>query len=149
MAAAWGRAALVVAAVVAIDQAAKALVVDSLSTGEKRDLFLGVDLVRVRNSGIAFGLFEGGGAIVILVAVALTLLLAYFATHTERPLLWLATGLLVGGALGNLLDRARDGAVTDFIDPPLWPAFNVADMAITIGVLVLLLSLELAHDDGG
>lgn len=148
MAAAWGRAALVVAAVVTLDQAVKALVVDSVSTGEKRDLFLGIDLVHVRNSGIAFGLLEGGGAIVVLVAAALSLLVAYFATHTNRPLLWLATGLLVGGALGNLLDRARDGAVTDFIDPPLWPAFNVADMAITAGVIVLLLSLELAHEDG-
>ena len=147
MAAAWGRAALVVAAVVALDQAVKALVVDSLSTGEKRDLFLGIDLVHVRNSGIAFGLFEGGGAIVVLVALALALLITYFATHTDRPLLWLATGLLVGGALGNLLDRARDGAVTDFIDLPLWPAFNVADMAITAGVVVLLLSLELARED--
>ena len=132
---------------VAIDQAVKALVVHGLSTGEKRDLVLGIDLVRVRNSGIAFGLFEGGGAILIVVTVALALLIGYFATHATRPLLWLATGLLVGGALGNLLDRARDGAVTDFIDPPLWPAFNVADMAITAGVLVLLLSIELAHED--
>ncbi len=147
MAAAWARAGLVVAAVVALDQAVKALVVHNIGTSEKHDLFLGIDLVHVRNSGIAFGLFEGGGPILILVTIALAALVGYFATHTDRALLWLATGLLVGGALGNLLDRARDGAVTDFIDPPLWPAFNVADMAITAGVLVLLLSLELAHED--
>jgi signal peptidase II len=150
MAAAWARAALVVAGVVAIDQAAKALVVDSLTKGEKRDLAFGVDLVHVRNKGIAFGLFDGGGtALTVVTIAALVLLLAYFATHATRPLLWLATGLLLGGALGNLLDRARDGAVTDFIDPPLWPAFNVADIAITVGVVALLLSLEMSQDDGG
>jgi signal peptidase II len=147
MASAWGRAGLVVLAVVAVDQGAKALVVDSLARGERRDLAFGVDLVHVRNSGIAFGLFDGGGsALTILTLAALVLLVAYFALHTSRPLLWLATGLLLGGAVGNLLDRARDGAVTDFIDLPLWPAFNVADLAITAGVLSLLLSLELSHD---
>jgi signal peptidase II len=145
---AWGRAGLVVLAVVTIDQASKALILDGLMRGERRDLALGIDLVRVRNSGIAFGLFDGGGAVLtVLTLAALALLLTYFAFHTSRPLLWLATGLLLGGAVGNLLDRARDGAVTDFIDLPLWPAFNVADLAITAGVLTLLLSLELAHED--
>ena len=62
--------------------------------------------------------------------------------HRDRPLVWLPTGLLIGGAAGNLIDRAREGAVTDFIDCPLWPAFNVADMAITFGVLTLLYVLE-------
>ena len=56
--------------------------------------------------------------------------------------MWLPTGLLIGGAAGNLIDRAREGAVTDFVDLPLWPAFNVADAAITIGVLTLLYVLE-------
>lgn len=148
MAAAWARAALVVLGVVVVDQVAKALVVDSLARGDRRDIAFGVDLVNVRNNGIAFGLFDGGGSILtVLIVVALALLVGYFATHADKPLLWLATGLLLGGALGNLLDRARDGAVTDFIDPPLWPAFNVADIAITVGVLTLLLSLELAHED--
>jgi signal peptidase II len=149
MAAAWGRAGLVVLAVVSVDQITKALVNDSLIRGERRDLLLGVDLVRVRNSGIAFGLFDGGGAaLTILTVAALVLLLTYFALHTTRPGLWLATGLLLGGALGNLVDRAREGAVTDFIDLPLWPAFNVADLAITAGVITLLLSLEMSREDG-
>ena len=148
MPAAWGRASLVVLAVVAIDQVTKALVVDGVTPGERRDLALGVDLVRVRNSGIAFGLFDGGGtALTVLTLAALALLLTYFALHTARPALWLATGLLLGGAVGNLLDRARDGAVTDFIDFPLWPAFNVADLAITAGVVTLLLSLEMGQED--
>jgi len=71
----------------------------------------------------------------------------YFALHSTRPLLWLATGLLLGGALGNLLDRLRDDAVTDFIDLPLWPAFNLADVSITAGVLVLLAALEMGRED--
>jgi signal peptidase II len=55
-------------------------------------------------------------------------------------MLWLGVGLLAGGALGNLVDRLSDGGVTDFIDPPLWPAFNVADIAITAGVVVIALT---------
>jgi signal peptidase II len=150
MAAAWGRAGLVMLAVLVADQITKAIVSDSLARGERRDLILGIDLVHVRNQGIAFGLFDGGGALLTVVTLgALTLLLVYFALHATRPLLWLPTGLLLGGALGNLLDRAREGAVTDFIDLPLWPAFNVADMAITAGVLTLLLSLEVGRGDDG
>jgi signal peptidase II len=148
MAAAWGRAGLVVLAVLVADQVSKAIVSDSLARGERRDLVLGIDLVHVRTKGIAFGLFDGGGALLTVVTVgALVLLLVYFSLHASRPLLWLPTGLLLGGALGNLLDRAREGAVTDFIDLPLWPAFNVADMAITFGVLTLLLSLEMGRGD--
>jgi signal peptidase II len=148
MAAAWGRAGLVVLAVLVADQISKAIVSGSLTRGERRDIVLGIDLVHVRNKGIAFGLFDGGGALLTVVTVgALVLLLVYFSLHASRPLLWLPTGLLLGGALGNLLDRAREGAVTDFIDLPLWPAFNVADMAITFGVLTLLLSLEMGRGD--
>ena len=74
-------------------------------------------------------LLRGGGAIVLVVAaLALAALLVFFAPHLARPLVWLPTGLLLGGALGNLIDRVREGAVTDFIELPLWPAFNVADI---------------------
>lgn len=147
MATAWGRAGLVMAVVLVLDQVTKALVVANITRGDRRDLFPGVDLVHVRNKGIAFGLFDGGGALLTVVTVgALTLLLVYFALHTARALLWLPTGLLVGGALGNLLDRAREGAVIDFVDLPLWPAFNVADVSITLGVVTLLLSLEGSGD---
>ena len=69
----------------------------------------------------------------VLAGLALVALLAFFSTHAERPLVGLPTGLLLGGAAGNLIDRAVEGSVTDFLDPPLWPAFNVADAAITIG----------------
>ena len=145
-AAAWGRAGALTVAVVALDQGSKALVRASIERGERDAVFPAVELVNVRNSGVAFGLLSGGGVTVVLVtAAALALLLAYFAARPDRPLAWLATGLLLGGALGNLVDRVRDGEVTDFIDLPLWPAFNVADVAITVGVLALLYVIEGAH----
>jgi signal peptidase II len=136
-------AALVAAVTVAVDQAVKALVRDRIERGDAVDLFLGIKLVNVRNSGIAFGMFSGGGALLVIFALAaLTALLVFFFRHSDRPLVWLPTGLLIGGAAGNLIDRVRDSAVTDFIDFPAWPAFNVADIAITFGVLSLLYVLE-------
>ena len=137
------RAVALAAAVLAADQVTKAIVRGSIGRGERVDVALGLDLVNTRNTGVAFGFFSGGGTVVALIAaLALIALLAFFATHLGRPLVWLPTGLLVGGAAGNLVDRAREGAVTDFLDLPFWPAFNVADAAITIGVLTLLYVLE-------
>jgi signal peptidase II len=137
------RALAVAAAVVAADQITKAIVRGSIGRTERIDLVAGFGLVNTRNSGVAFGFFSGGGALVAIAAgAALVALLAFFATHAGRPLVWLPTGLLIGGAAGNLIDRAAQGSVTDFVDPPLWPAFNVADAAITIGVLALLYVIE-------
>jgi signal peptidase II len=140
---AWARAALVMAAVIALDQATKALVRSSVAIGERDGVFPGVEIVHVRNEGVAFSRFSGGGTVVaVIVGAALLALLAYFVTHLDKPLVWLPTGLLLGGALGNVIDRIRDGAVTDFIKLPGWPAFNVADVSITCGVLVLLYVTE-------
>ena len=73
----------------------------------------------MRNEGVAFSRFSGGGTIVaVIVGAALVALLAYFVTHLDKPLVWLPTGMLLGGALGNVIDRIRDGAVTDFIKLP-------------------------------
>jgi signal peptidase II len=97
----------------------------------------------VHNRGVAFGLFADGGVVLVVVgAAAVTALLIFFAKHSRRPLVWLPTGLLLGGAAGNLIDRLHQGYVTDFIALPLWPAFNLADSCITIGVLSLLYVLE-------
>ncbi len=88
-------------------------------------------------------MFSSGGPVVVLVAVfALALLLWFFVTHIHRRLVWLPTGLLLGGAAGNLIDRLNHGAVTDFIKLPHWPAFNVADICITVGVISLVYVLE-------
>jgi signal peptidase II len=138
-----GRAAAVALTTVGADQAVKALVRATIDRGEAVDVVLGIEFVNVRNRGIAFGLFAGGGALLVIFALAaLTALLVFFARNRDRPLVWLPTGLLIGGALGNLIDRTRDGAVTDFVDLPLWPAFNLADVAITFGVITLLYVLE-------
>jgi signal peptidase II len=137
------RAGLVLVAVLASDQAVKALVTSSLARGEERDLVAGIKLVNVRNTGVAFGQLQHAGAIVaVVVALALAALVVYFARNMSRPWIWLATGLLLGGALGNVVDRVAEGAVIDFLKLPHWPPFNVADSAITVGVVVLVLVME-------
>lgn len=144
---AWTRTGLVLVAVLLADQAVKQLVTSSLQRGETRDLVLGIKLVNVRNTGVAFGQLQDGGVIVsVFIALAVLALLVYFTRHAGRPLIWLPTGMLLGGALGNIVDRIREGAVVDFVKLPYWPAFNVADAAITVGVVLLLLVIE--RDDG-
>jgi signal peptidase II len=147
-AAVWARVGLVLALVVALDQVTKALVRNGVDVGEEDSILPAVTLVHVRNTGVAFGAFSGGGIIVVvLVALALSALLFYFVTHIDKRLIWLPTGMLLGGSIGNIIDRVRDGAVTDFVKLPAWPAFNVADISITFGVLVLLWVIE--QQDGG
>ncbi len=103
-----------------------------------------LSIANTRNKGVAFGLGGDISAVLIGVTVALLVgLLVYLATRSgEQRLVWLSGALLVGGALGNLADRVRDGAVIDFIDLPLWPTFNLADTAIVAGVLLLFLGIE-------
>lgn len=138
------RAALTAAAVIAVDQASKALVRANVRMGSRDGIFPGVELVNSRNKGVAFNLLEGRTGIVALItALVVGGLLVFFWRHRARPWLWLPVGLLLGGAVGNIIDRvARDDGVTDFIKLPAWPAFNVADMAITFGVLALFYVLE-------
>jgi len=137
---ACGLAAVVGVAVAGLDQATKALAVASLTPGESVSVFLGIDLNLVRNTGIAFGALAGAGTglIVLVTVVAVLALVGFFAARVTRPVLWLPVGMVLGGAAGNLIDRGRTGAVVDFIDPAFWPAFNLADTAIVIGVLGVL-----------
>jgi signal peptidase II len=145
---AWARTALTTGIVVALDQLTKKLVRDGIRPGDEDPILPALKLVNVRNDGVAFGIDAGGKTIVlVLIALALLALVLYFARHTARPLIWLPTGLLIGGALGNIVDRIRDGAVTDFLKIPAWPAFNFADIAITAGVLALVLVLEGKGED--
>ncbi len=140
---AWARAGTTVAVVFLLDQTVKQLAVASLERGVPEAVFFGVDLNLVRNTGVAFGAFANTGALVMVVtAVALVVLLGYFARHASRRGLWLPVGMLLGGALGNLADRVREGSVIDYIDPWLWPAFNVGDACIVLGVLGLLYVVE-------
>jgi signal peptidase II len=140
-----GPAAAVVTAglVVAVDQATKQLVDSNIERGDSVNVFFGLDLTNTRNTGVAFGALGGAGLIVaILIGLSLVLLLGYFIVNRDMPLLWLPVGLLLGGALGNLVDRAVEGAVIDWIDPVAWPAFNVADACIVAGVATLLWVVE-------
>jgi signal peptidase II len=143
----WLRAALVLAAVIAVDQLTKHAVESSIVPGEERRLLPGVQLVDTQNHGIAFGFLPGSHlAVTIAIGVALLGLLVYFALHSRTPLIWLPTGMLIGGAVGNVADRLRAGSVTDFIKLPLgWPPFNLADMSITFGVLILFLVIDHAR----
>jgi signal peptidase II len=137
------RAALVAVAVIVVDQITKAIVRAEIDPFEQVHVLPGIKLVHTENTGVAFSALSGGGPLVVIVAVvALGALLVFFFTHLSRPLVWLPTGLLLGGAAGNLIDRVRAGSVTDFIKFPHWPAFNVADIAVTVGVIVLVFVLE-------
>jgi signal peptidase II len=130
---------------VALDQATKQLVDTRIARGDSVNVFFGLDITNTRNTGVAFGALKGGGLVVaILIGVSLALLIGYFVANRDMPWLWLPVGLLLGGALGNLADRARSGAVIDFIDPVAWPAFNVADACIVVGVLGLLWVVEVS-----
>jgi signal peptidase II len=131
-------------AVVAIDQGTKALAISRLAPGERVEVLPVLAFEHTRNSGVAFGLAGDvpslliGATLVILIGV-----LVFLALRDDAvPMIWLPAALLIGGALGNLADRVRDGAVTDFIDLPLWPIFNLADIAIVAGVILLLLTAE-------
>jgi signal peptidase II len=147
---AFARAAIVLGIVVGLDQLTKHTVATGIAPGETRKFLPLVDLVHVRNTGVAFGFLSGGGSLVLaFTLLALAVLIGYLALRPERPWLWLPTGMLVGGAIGNLIDRISTGSVIDFIKLPDWPAFNVADMSITFGVFALLWVLEGKRADAG
>ncbi len=137
---AWCLAGALCAAVVAADQAVKAAVEASLALGEDVDVLGPLSLTLVHNEGIAFGLAGGAGLPLVLIAAAALGVIGYlFSRDPTRPWMWVATGLLAGGAIGNLIDRIASGAVTDYIDVGSWPAFNLADVAVTLGVALLVL----------
>jgi signal peptidase II len=140
----WRKALIVTGLVMIADQLTKSIVRSSLLPDEHRQVLAGIlDITNARNKGVAFGALAGGGAVVAaLTGLALGALIVYFVMRSNTPHLWLPVGLLLGGALGNLADRARMGSVTDFIDPRLWPAFNVADTCVVCGVLILLWVIE-------
>jgi signal peptidase II len=136
---AWCLAGALAALVLALDQAAKAAIEAHLVIGEHVDVLGPLGLTLSHNAGVAFGLAGGAGApLIAITLVALGVVVYLFARNPARPWMWVATGLLAGGAIGNLVDRVRADAVTDFVDLPPWPPFNLADVAITAGVLLLV-----------
>lgn len=139
---AWIRAAAVVAVVLVVDQVTKAVVRADIVPGERIEALPFLDLVHVHNDGIAFGALGGSGLVLVLVLVAVAGILAFFAANPTRRGAWITAGLMLGGALGNVIDRLHQGHVTDFLKLPHWPAFNVADIAITLGVVSLFFVLD-------
>lgn len=136
--AAAARWTVLAAMVVGTDLGTKQLAVRELR--EPVGLVPGLDLQLGYNSGVAFGMLTSIPAWLLVAGV--TLVIVALLVSAWRGLLsppWPAVGLLLGGAAANLIDRAADGRVTDFIDPARWPAFNLADVAITVAVALLLL----------
>lgn len=139
----WWRFGALAALVVVVDQITKAVIRATLEPREAIEVFPGLEISFVTNEGIAFGLFPGRqAAVAVLTVVALCAIAVALAGLVARNNVVAAgAGLLVGGSLGNLIDRLDRGAVTDFIDFARWPAFNVADIGITVGAALIVLGL--------
>jgi signal peptidase II len=136
-----GLAAIAVAALAA-DQLTKRIVTQHIALDDGVKVIGPFSIHHVQNSGIAFGLFASATPIVtVLTALAVAWMLVFFGRSGSRhPVLPVALGLLIGGSTSNLLDRIRLGHVTDFLDFRWWPAFNLADSFIVVGVAILFLT---------
>ena len=141
----WLLLLVVTAIVIAADQISKALVVANLSLYEEwapipalRSFFT---ITYVQNTGAAFGILPDGGAFFVIVALIVIGIILYFYRQLpdSLPLIRVALGLQLGGALGNLLDRVRLGYVVDFFDFKFWPVFNIADSCVVVGAIALVL----------
>jgi signal peptidase II len=141
----WVALVAVAGAAVFADQLTKQVVGRTLTVGERVDLVGPFSIHHVENSGIAFGLFASRATIVIgITALAVGSMLWFFARSGRRhPVLPVGLGLVLGGSIANLVDRIRLGRVTDFLDLEAWPAFNLADTFIVVGVVVLFGALVL------
>ena len=142
----WLSLAAVALAAAGADQLTKAIVTSRLGVDESVHVVGPLSIHHVQNSGIAFGLFASATSLVILLTgTAVVWMLYFFARSGSRhPVLPVALGLVIGGSLSNLVDRVRLGHVTDFLDFKFWPAFNLADTFIVVGVAILLLTLVAA-----
>jgi signal peptidase II len=142
----WALLGAVVAAAAGADQLTKHIVSSRLGIDESAHVVGPFSIHHVQNSGIAFGLFPSATSVVtLLTAIAVAWMLVFFARSGSRhPVLPAALGLLIGGSVSNLVDRVRLGHVTDFLDLKWWPAFNLADSFIVIGVVILLAALVVA-----
>lgn len=145
---------LVAATVLGLDQLTKTIVRNGLAIGESwpNDDWL-VKITHVTNTGAAFGILQGQGVFLTITAiVAIAAIFFYYAfPPLEHGLLRIALGLQLGGAAGNLIDRVRLGHVTDFFHFPHYPAFNIADSSIVVGLFVIagFVILQGDADDGG
>jgi len=148
-AAQWLALAAIALAAVAADQVTKHVVDSHLRLDDGVHVVGPFWIHHVENSGIAFGLFASATAeVIVLTGVAVAWMLAYFArSGAKHPVLPIALGLVAGGSISNLADRVRLGYVTDFLDFRYWPAFNLADSFIVIGVGILIAALVAAEKE--
>lgn len=130
---------VVAAAVVGLDQLLKWVIRDSLELGDRQPVVWPLEIVHFTNSGAAFGILQGAGPLLVMTSVIgmAAIIIYLFNPGFAHPIMRLGLALMLGGAVGNLIDRVKDGEVVDFIKVPNFPAFNIADSAITIGVLLL------------
>ena len=143
--------ALVALLTIGLDQLTKYLIVANLALHESwmppalAWLSPVVTITHVHNTGAAFGSFPAGGPIFAVVGVVVVLAIVYYFHQLPAGYWWVRTalGLQLGGAVGNLVDRFRQGYVTDFINFKFWPVFNVADSAIVVGVAILIIVMYL------
>ncbi len=132
-------------AILGLDQLSKSLVRSHIPLGASWAPFKGIErffsFTHVTNRGIAFGLLPEWGDCFLYLGIVVVFLMLFYQHRLKEtsPFLYLCFGMQLGGALGNLLDRICYGYVTDFLDFKFWPVFNVADSAITIGTLLLIL----------
>jgi signal peptidase II len=142
----WLALLAVAAAGVFADQLTKQVIARTLAVGESVDIVGPFSIHHVENSGIAFGLFSSRTTFVIAITAAAVGWMVWFFARAGRrhPVLPVAVGLVLGGSVANLVDRVRLGHVTDFLDLEAWPAFNLADTFIVVGVGVLFGTLVLA-----
>jgi signal peptidase II len=134
---------IVVLAVVALDQLTKYLIVSSLSPYATIEVFPFLNIVNIRNTGAAFGMFRGlGSGFFIVISAAAIIFVTMLMLRNAYDLFGLS--LILGGAVGNLIDRLVYGKVVDFVDIFVgdfhWPAFNVADSSLTVGIGIILLT---------
>jgi signal peptidase II len=139
----WLALASVALAAVLADQLTKQIVSSRLMLDEELHVLGPFSIHHVQNSGIAFGLFASATSLVIAVTglAVLWMLLFFGRSGARHPVLPVALGLVIGGSVSNLVDRVRLGHVTDFLDLRYWPAFNLADSFIVVGVGILLYTL--------
>lgn len=139
------------AAIVGLDQLLKWVIRETIDRGDSVEVFGPLKIVHVTNSGAAFGILQGAGPLLVMTSlVGMAAILIYlFNPGFAHPLMRLGLAFMLGGAVGNLIDRVEAGRVVDFVKVTHWPAFNVADSAITIGVALLIWTMMFETDSPG
>jgi signal peptidase II len=138
----WALVVVALAFALALDLITKHLAEQNLALGEVHQVVSFFSFQRTRNTGVAFGLLSGGGALIVVANVVAMLIVLAYVFLERRPILGgLSGGLIIGGSLGNLVQRIAEGKVTDFMKFPYWPNFNMADVFLVVGIAAVFLGL--------